>query len=117
MVFRPGVNFINILGAAFMRTDPESAKKTDNLTVFFSLLGSAHIKLARIVLVKVKLIPDGLQFEKSYFKCKLTLKTILKLYFEGENDYKSSPSILSASPELIPTLDLTTKQQPSRNRV
>jgi hypothetical protein len=31
---RPGVNFINILGAAFASADPEIAKKTDNLTVF-----------------------------------------------------------------------------------
>jgi hypothetical protein len=30
----PGVNFINILQAAFALEDPESAKKTDNLTVF-----------------------------------------------------------------------------------
>jgi len=37
----PGVNFINILQAAFVSTDPQSIKKTDNLTVFFTLLGSA----------------------------------------------------------------------------
>jgi len=37
----PGVNLINILRAAFMRADPESAKKTDNLTISLSLLGSA----------------------------------------------------------------------------
>ncbi len=30
----PGVNFINILRAAFALTDPDSTKKTDNLTVF-----------------------------------------------------------------------------------
>jgi len=37
-----GVNFINVLWAAFARADPESAKKTDNFTVFFffALLGS-----------------------------------------------------------------------------
>ncbi len=34
----PGVNFINILLAAFMRKDPESAKQTENLTVFSGLL-------------------------------------------------------------------------------
>jgi hypothetical protein len=32
--------------------DPNSAKKTDNLTVFFSLLGSAGEKAARKILVK-----------------------------------------------------------------
>jgi hypothetical protein len=36
----PGVNSINALHEAFPHTDPESAKKTDNLTVFFALSGS-----------------------------------------------------------------------------
>jgi len=30
----PGVNFINILRAAFELEDPQSAKKTNNLTIF-----------------------------------------------------------------------------------
>ena len=41
-----GVNFTNILGAAFTCADPKSAKKLLNLTVFFALLGSAHVKAA-----------------------------------------------------------------------
>jgi len=48
----PGVNFINVLWAAFMPSDPESAKKTDNFTVFFALLGSAHVKAVCKLLVK-----------------------------------------------------------------
>jgi len=53
----PWVNFfINILRAAFTRADPEWAKKTENLTVFFVLSGSAHIKAAGRMLVK--LTPD-----------------------------------------------------------
>jgi len=44
---KSGVNFINVLIAAYTRADPESAKKTDNLTVFFALSGSACIKAAR----------------------------------------------------------------------
>jgi len=32
--------------AAFAGTDPKSAKKTDNLTVFFALLGSGDVKAA-----------------------------------------------------------------------
>ncbi len=55
----PGFNFINNLQAAFMRADPESAKKTDNLTVFFMLLGSACIKAARKMFVK---LTPGLRF-------------------------------------------------------
>ncbi len=34
--FLSGVNFINILQAAFTNADPESTKKTDTLTVFFA---------------------------------------------------------------------------------
>ncbi len=36
-VYTPGVNFINVLQAAFTRSDPESAKKTVKLPVFFGL--------------------------------------------------------------------------------
>ncbi len=42
---QPGVNFINILQAAFARGNPESAKKINNMTVFFAPLGSAHVKV------------------------------------------------------------------------
>jgi len=49
----PGFNFINILRAAFAHSDPESAEKTDNLTVFFVLLGSAHIKAAHKTFIKL----------------------------------------------------------------
>jgi len=45
-------DFTNILREAFTQTDPKSAKKTDGLTVFFVLLGSARIKGFRKMLVK-----------------------------------------------------------------
>jgi len=35
----PGVNFINILRAAFTREEPESAKKTVKLSIFFCAFG------------------------------------------------------------------------------
>jgi hypothetical protein len=35
-----------------MRKDPKSTKKTDNLTVFFVLLGSARVKALNRMLVK-----------------------------------------------------------------
>jgi hypothetical protein len=38
----PGLNFNNILRAAFTPADPKSAKKTEDLIVFLALLGSAH---------------------------------------------------------------------------
>jgi len=47
------VNFINILPAAFTCADPKSVKKTDNLTVFFMLSGSALAKAARRMLTGV----------------------------------------------------------------
>jgi hypothetical protein len=52
MKLTPGVNFINILQAAFMRAGPESAKKTDNLNVFFAHSGSTHVKAACRMLMK-----------------------------------------------------------------
>ncbi len=36
-----GVDFIFITAFMLVRVDPESVKKIDNLTVFFTLLGSA----------------------------------------------------------------------------
>jgi len=50
---RTGVNFINILQSTFANSDPESTKKTDNLTVFFVLSGSVRIKAARRTLMKL----------------------------------------------------------------
>ncbi len=50
-----GVNFTNVLQAAFMLIDPESIKKIDNLTVFFTLLGSARVKAVRRMLMKLSL--------------------------------------------------------------
>jgi hypothetical protein len=49
----PGVNFINILRTAFMLIDPKSIKKIDNLTDFFTLLGSARLKAVRRTLIKL----------------------------------------------------------------
>jgi hypothetical protein len=46
------VNFANILRAAFTYPNPKSEKRTDNLTVFFALLGSARVKAAHKMLVK-----------------------------------------------------------------
>jgi len=43
---RFGVNFINILWAAFTSADPESAKKTVKLSVFFALSVSVHAMAA-----------------------------------------------------------------------
>jgi len=46
-VYMPGVNFTNILSADFLLVGPKSVKKIDNLTVFFTLLGSARVKAER----------------------------------------------------------------------
>ena len=51
-----GVNFTNVLRAAFALVDPKSAKKAVKLSSFFALLGSSRVKAARRTLVK--LTPD-----------------------------------------------------------
>jgi len=56
----PGVNFISILQAAFTCADPESAKKTVKLSVFFALLGSTHAKADRRMLMNLTLCIIGL---------------------------------------------------------
>jgi hypothetical protein len=48
-----GVNFIKILWKVFTHVDPTSAKKTYKLTVFFALLGSAHVKAVCRTLMKL----------------------------------------------------------------
>jgi len=47
-----GVNFTNILRSTFTLADPKSAKKTNDLTIFFALFESGHVKNARKMLVK-----------------------------------------------------------------
>ena len=42
----PGVNFTNILRAAFTHADPKSPKKDSQLKQLFVLLGSAGVKAA-----------------------------------------------------------------------
>jgi len=58
----PGVNFTNILRAAFTLIDPKRVKKIDNLTVFFTLLRSARVKAVCRTLMKLSSIeqPDFL---------------------------------------------------------
>jgi hypothetical protein len=51
-----GVDFINILQAAFARADPKIAKNIDCFNAFFALMGSAHMKALPETLMK--LTPD-----------------------------------------------------------
>ena len=53
MKLTTGVNFINILQAAFAHADPKSVKNTDNLTVFLALSRSPCIKVASKMLMKL----------------------------------------------------------------
>jgi len=54
LLFICSVNFTNVLrAAAFMLVDPENVKKIDNLTVFFTLLGSSSVKAVRRMLMKL----------------------------------------------------------------
>jgi len=58
-----GVNFINVLLGAFTRADPKSTKKTDDLTVFFALSGSACAKAACRMLMK---LTPGVDFKEAF---------------------------------------------------
>ncbi len=49
----PGVDFINVLQAAFAHANPKSTKKTDGLTAFFMLWVSAGAKAAHKMLMKL----------------------------------------------------------------
>ncbi len=42
-----GVNFINVLRAAFTRADPKCVKMRDKLSIFSVLLGPKSVKAAR----------------------------------------------------------------------
>ena len=48
-----GVNFINVFTGSFYACRSQKRKKLLNLTVFFALLGSALVKAARKMLVKL----------------------------------------------------------------
>ena len=52
-VRRLGVNFTNVLRAAFTHANLKSTKKTIRLSSFFALLGSGHVKAAHRMLVKL----------------------------------------------------------------
>ena len=56
-----GVNFINVLRAAFTLEDPKSSKQLLDLMVFFALLGSVGVKAARRMLMKLTLVLALLQ--------------------------------------------------------
>jgi len=43
----PGIDFTNVLRAAFTRVGPKSAKMTVNSLVILRFLGSTHVKAAR----------------------------------------------------------------------
>jgi hypothetical protein len=53
MKLTTGVNFINIFCQALTHAYPKSTKNTDDLTVFFALLGSALVKAALEMFVKL----------------------------------------------------------------
>ena len=73
MKLTPGLNFINILWAAFTHTDPESVKNQLRYQYLFRLLGSAHTKAA-CRLMKLTLGVDFTSFRAFIVqKCIVTL--------------------------------------------
>jgi len=67
MKLTPGVNFVNVLRAAFRRADSKSAKKTVKLSVFFALLGSAFEKAAQRTLMKLT-VDNLVRFQNKYWE-------------------------------------------------
>ncbi len=66
-----GVNFINIPLSAFARPDPESTKKTDNLTVFFCAFGICVCKSSSQSIDEIDTwCPFRRHFMASFFKGK-----------------------------------------------
>ncbi len=57
-------NFTNIIHIAFMRADHKSAENTVKLSVFFALLGSAQVKAAHKMLVKLTTGVSKIQLTK-----------------------------------------------------
>jgi len=49
----PGVNFTNILRAAFKCKDPKSAKRQSHHQYLLALLGSTRVKASRKMLMKL----------------------------------------------------------------
>jgi len=58
-------NFINILRTAFILVGAISAKKTNNLTVFYAHLGCSLVKAAGKMLMKLTLRRDENSCQKS----------------------------------------------------
>jgi len=82
---RAGVNFINVLRAAFTGADLKSVKKTVKLSVFFALSGSARSKAAHRSLMK--LTPDREGVEEHVTSLKESLCEFIERY--GSNSYKN----------------------------
>jgi len=61
--FGPFTQFRTLHGA-FMRTDHKSAENTVKLSVFFALLGSAQVKAAHKMLVKLTTGDNKIQLTK-----------------------------------------------------
>jgi len=57
-MLRAGVNFINVLRAAFMCADPESIRTQPTRQYHFTLLGSGRVNAARKTLMKLTPSPD-----------------------------------------------------------
>jgi len=70
-----GVNFINILRAAFTHTGHKSAKISVELTIFFVLLGPAHVNAASRMLMKLTLGVDFTNILHAAFLLKVPKST------------------------------------------
>jgi len=88
VVERPGVNFINILCAAFMHSDTKSIEIQSSCQYLFTLLQSALIKAAQKILIKLMSFSEGCKISRKSQNNSISLKIPIcqKIYlFTGEN--------------------------------
>ena len=84
-----GVNFINVLTSYFYARRSQKRKKLLNLTVFFALLGSARVKAACRMMVK---LTPGVNTTKLFLlNIKLGHLHFLQLWIDYEESHESLP--------------------------
>jgi len=88
-----------------MHEDPKSATNTVNVSVFFELLGSAHIKAVRKIFIK---LTHGVNFTNTLRAAFLTKMSMLLLFaFEIFCQKNNGKKLIAMS--ILPTLYCTNK--------
>jgi len=79
MLCHPGVDFTNILLAAFSREDPKSAKRQSNHQCLFALFGSWHKKSCSLVI-----LTPGVNFTNVLSVASIYLQFVFVFFWQNE---------------------------------